>query len=157
MITTFAVVGDIDRFLDYLRTFGIEIEEISHVVLTDSSEFEIVICRREGVEIAYMALHYIDTHYAALSNLSPDASDREILEALYSVKKEKLWRIPVEPVIFVTNSYELLKIVSRYRDEVPDEGKSYLERYLASHPPKIIEASTMLSIARRLKDAEVSP
>lgn len=155
MIISFIDVGNLNKFLEYLRLFGIEIEEYYHMVLTDSSEFEIIICRKNSKDIAYIAVHYIDTHYAVLSSLRDNASDKEILETLLSIDRKRLWRIPVEPMIYITNSYEFIKIIMSYLDEVPEEGRVYLEKYLNSNnnaKKYVIDINILLSMIIRLKD-----
>jgi hypothetical protein len=154
MMVGFADVKDLNKFVEYLSSVGIDVEEYTHVVLTDSSELEVMVCRKGGQDIAHLVVHYIDTHYAALSKLRDDASDREILEALFLVDKKDIWRIPVEPLIFVTRSYEFVRLVGMYRDDVPEEGKRYLEQYLSSPLTvvKIINVDSLLTIAYNFKD-----
>lgn len=154
MIISFIAVRDLDRFLEYLRAFGIDVEEHAHTVLTDSSELEVLVCARQGNVLAYMVVHYIDTHYAVLADLGENASDREILEALLSVNRRRMWRALVEPIVFTTNSYEFLRIVNSYSDEVPQEGKRYVEGYMSSPDGglKIIDVDTVVSIAAKIKE-----
>lgn len=156
MLISFAEVKDLNNFLNYLKTSGIEVEEYMHTVLADSSELEVIVCKRNGIEIAYVVVHYIDSHYAVLSSLGSNASDREILEALLSVDKSKIWRIPVEPVMFTTNNYNFIRIVYRYTDRVPEEGNVYLDKYLnsGSNNTNIIDIDMLLNIASTLKGSE---
>ncbi|MCC6016384.1 MAG: hypothetical protein LM582_05005 [Desulfurococcaceae archaeon] len=154
MIVSFVNVKNLNRFIEYLKSVGVDVEEYTHVVLTDSSEFEIVVCKKGGQDIAYLVVHYIDTHYAALSRLRDDASDREILEALFSVDKKNIWRIPVEPVVFTSRDYEFLRIVNSYRDGVPEEGREHYEHYIKSPRSvlKVIDVDVLISMAYNFKD-----
>ena len=152
MLLSFIEVRDLNRFLEYLKSGGIDVEEYAHMVLPDSSEYEIIICRKNTDDIAYIAAHYIDNHYAALAELPDNASDSEVLKALLSVNKNHLWRVPVEPLAYVSNSYEFIRYVLRYVDDVPEEAKQYLTRYINSYNSvgKIIDASMLLRLADRL-------
>lgn len=154
MLVSFLLVSDFVKFLNYLKSKGLEVEELTHVVLPDSSEFEVVLCRKEGLGITYMVVHYIDSHYAALAELGDKADDREILSALLLVDKNKMWRIPVEPIVYATNSYNFVEIVRDYTDDIPEEGKKYLDIYLNSNSriSNVISIQTLLSIAYELKD-----
>ncbi|MEM4789238.1 MAG: hypothetical protein QXM55_02900 [Ignisphaera sp.] len=154
MLVAFLLISDLVKFLNYLKSKGMEVEELTHAVLTDSSEFEVVVCKKEGLDIAYMVVHYIDSHYAALADLGDKANDKEVLSALLLVDKNKMWRIPVEPIVYVTNSYNFVKIVRDYTDDIPEEGKKYLDMYLnsSSRIPNVISIQTLLSIAYELKD-----
>lgn len=156
MLISFVNVNDLNNFLKYLKTFGIEVEEHMHAVLTDSSEFEVLICRKKGIEIAYIAVHYIDSHYAVLSSLKDDANDKDVLEALMSIDKRKIWRIPVEPIMFTTNNYSFIRIVYKYTDKAPEEGRIYLDKYLNSDSStiNIIDVNMLLLMANNLKSSE---
>lgn len=156
MLVGFVSTADLVKFLSYLKSRGLEVEELTHVVLTDSSELEVIVCRKEGSDVAYMVVHYIDSHYGALVNVGDNASDREVLRALLLVDKSKMWRIPVEPIMYATNSYNFVRIISGYSDNIPEEGKKYLEIYLNSSTriSNVISIHTLLSLARKLKDEE---
>lgn len=156
MIIAFTFVNNLNKFLDHLKSVGFELEEDTHIVLLDSSEFDLIICRKGNGVVAYIAIHYIDAHYAVLSELKPDADNSEILKVLLSVDRNRLWRIPVEPVIYVTNSYDFVRIMSRYADEIPREGSTYLESYLKSDNSikNVINIDTLLPIAHKLSNVE---
>ncbi|MEM0371251.1 MAG: hypothetical protein QXY23_01555, partial [Ignisphaera sp.] len=100
-----------------------------------------------------MFVHYIDTHYAVLSDIGENSSDREILQALLSVSKKDLWRILVEPMIYVTNDYSFIRLINSYVDSTLDAGMKYLERYLNSSDSikKVIDIDSVLDIAYRIK------
>ncbi len=127
-VISFIYVHDLNRFLSYLKEFGIDVDEYGHIVFPDSSEYVMFLCRKNGRMIAYMAVHYIDTHYAALVNLSEDASDREIIEALINAEKSGIWRVPVEPIIYIAND-KFTRILNRYSDDFPENTLVYVNQY----------------------------
>ncbi|MEM1683828.1 MAG: hypothetical protein QXD57_02895 [Ignisphaera sp.] len=146
-------VNNLNGFLEYLKHKGINPEEYFHTVLADSSEFEIIVGSKGESRIVYMFVHYIDTHYAVLSDIGENSSDREILQALLSVSKKDLWRILVEPMIYVTNDYSFIRLINSYVDSTLDAGMKYLERYLNSSDSikKVIDIDSVLDIAYRIK------
>lgn len=146
-------INDLNNFLRYLRSREINVNENYHTVLLDSSEFEIIECNRKN-RITYMLVHYIDTHYAVLSDLGESESDENILQVLLLVDKKKLWRIPVEPIIYITNDCEFERIISSYIDEIPDEGKRYLEKYVNSEKSykNAIDIDMVINIISRFKE-----
>lgn len=118
------------HLFEYLKKLGCVIEEEAHTVLPDSSEYGLYTCKKDNDIKAVLAMHYIDHHYAALMELRDDASDREVLEALIKAKQKGIWIAPVEPVIYMSKDYEIVKKLSmNYSDEIPPESTKYLEKY----------------------------
>ncbi|MEM1541611.1 MAG: hypothetical protein QW101_06915 [Ignisphaera sp.] len=147
-------VNNLNAFLEYLKHKGTNFEEYFHTVLADSSEFEIIVCNRGESGVTYMFVHYIDTHYAVLSDIGEKSSDKEILQALLSVSKKNLWRISVEPIIYVTNDYDFIRFINSYVDSALEAEMKYLEKYLNSSDSikKVIDINSILDIAYRIKE-----
>jgi len=150
-VLSFIYVNNLDMFISYLRKFDIDVYEYGHTVLLDSSEYAMLICRKNGKIIAYIAVHYIDTHYAALINLKEDAQDREIIEALLNVEKNRMWKVPVEPIIYIADDV-FINIINKYIDEVPIEASIYLNIYKNSNEVEFLRdiAYNMLNLVKYL-------
>jgi ABC-type oligopeptide transport system substrate-binding subunit len=150
-ILSFIYVNDLDIFISYLRKFDIDVYEYEHIVLLDSSEYMMLICRKNGKVIAYIAVHYIDSHYAALINLKENAQDREIIEALLNIEKNSIWKVPVEPIIYIADD-EFINIINKYTDEVPIEASIYLNIYQSKNEAGFLRdiAHSMLNLVEYL-------
>lgn len=149
VVLSFINVNDLNKFIDYLNNFNIDVDEYGHIVLPDSSEYTMLICKKSGRVVAYIAVHYIDSHYAALSNLSETASDREIIEALINAQKSGVWRAPVEPVIYVATE-EFIELLSRYSDDIPRDAVAYVDQYRGEMDLLKGLASSLVNLARYL-------
>jgi len=131
-------VRDLIKFIEYVRSLGVDVVEGPHIVLTDSSEVSSWYLRLGTSNIGYIVAHYVDNHYLALHKLGDDATDREILEALIKADSEPKWAIPVEPVIvFLTNVSDkiraFIKMLKEYKDEYPKaNGDEILKEYLSN-------------------------
>ncbi|MEM2221614.1 MAG: hypothetical protein QXU34_07615, partial [Ignisphaera sp.] len=94
-------------------------------------------------------VHYIDSHYAALNNLSENASDKEIIEALINAQKSGVWRVPVEPIIYVATE-EFIELLSRYSDDIPRDAAAYINQYRGETDLLKGLASSIVNLARYL-------
>lgn len=149
IVLSFIKVNDLNKFIDYLNNFNIDVDEYGHIVLPDSSEYTLLICKKSGRVIAYIAVHYIDSHYAALNNLSENASDKEIIEALINAQKSGVWRVPVEPIIYVATG-EFIELLSRYSDDIPRDAAAYINQYRGETDLLKGLASSIVNLARYL-------
>lgn len=148
-VLSFIRVFDLDKFISYLRERSVEVYEDSHTVLHDSSELTVLVCRRSSRVIAYLAVHYIDAHYAALSSLDDNAPDADIIKALIDAERSRMWRVPVEPVIYIA-SEEFIEIVRNYSDSLPEDAVVYVNQYGGETMLLDSLASAMLMLANYL-------
>lgn len=129
MLLSFIEVKDLDRFFNYLRGLGFDVEEQAHMVLTDSSEYGLYLLKKSDDIVALMAVHYINTHFKALVELGENASDTELLMALSAAGREGLWRTPVEPLLYVAFEPTIIPLFTAYCDERSAEAERYVELY----------------------------
>ncbi len=133
MLVLMKRVNDLNRLIEMLRGLGLEIREGTHAVLTDGSEIGVWCGSKEGKDVVCMVVHYIDSHYDALIKLPPDADDATILRALIEAERGYIWRVPVEPVLFVFFEIDdVLRNVMNYDDEMPSEAREAFETYTRS-------------------------
>ena len=143
-------VRDVDKFVEYLRARGYEVEEGPHTVLVDQSEVVSVKVEREGVIQGYAVVHFITPYYRV--ELRGLQDDKEYLRALLEVKySEEKWRIPVDDVAVVALSEELVQMLEGYSDEYPvADGELLVSEYRRRNPQ--YQNTVRLLVARLLDE-----
>ena len=144
-------IKNLNKLLKYFEDLGYKVVEGPHAILTDDSEVGVwYIYKNNDIRAEIMA-HYVDSHYRALMNLSSSASDKEVIEALISVKRVNLWRAPVEPVVITIYEEGLEKQIEKYNDDYESkEAMDAVNHYLTFKGSKILKE--LLSQLKLKKD-----
>ena len=150
----FVQVKDLNKFFEFLKSKGLDIDEGMHSVLLDSSELGIWYGLKNGKKVLIVISHYINSHYAVLAALPSNASDREILEALMKVDRSRLWRVPVEPTIIVSNSEALGRIILEYQDDYPIDSQDFYRHYIMHGTNRDVLRSIVSNVASIAKELE---
>jgi len=146
-------VKDLFKFIDYLRKHDYTVEEGAHSVLLDHSELaDYKILKNNSIH-GLMVAHYITQYYRveALNINDNDEYLRELLKVKHSGEK---WAIPVNPVIIIDLSNELINVVSNYVDEYPvEDGEELVRNYRSRNPryesiPRILLAKLLDELRR---------
>ncbi len=127
-------VKDLDEFLGLLRSKGYSIEYGPHAVLLDHSELSTITIKKNNDVLMILIAHYITPYYRVEVNGVSD--EDEYLEELINIRHSgERWRIPVNPIIALVYSDELLDLISKYSDSYPVNDGERLVRYYREHNP----------------------
>lgn len=133
-------VKNLNKLLKYFEDLGYEVVEGPHAILTDDSEIGVWYVYKNNSIRAEIMAHYVNSHYRALMNLSSSASDREVIEALISVKGVNLWRAPVEPVVITIYEDLLEEQIKKYSDDYESrDAIDAVNHYLTFKESKILK------------------
>jgi len=136
---------DLDKLFRTLKRHGYSVEESTNTVMTDNSELGEWDIKKNGIPVGKIIAHYIRHYYAALQELPPDASDKQVLETLLRAKYSgNKWASPVEPVLMIVED-EVSEILKNYKDEYPNKEAEIL---VMEYRSKGVEVMTR--VARRL-------
>jgi len=133
MLVSFINVKNLKRFIEYMRSNNFNVIEDVHSVLEDSSELLIMYVFDERNSLsAIFLVHYIDSHYASIVDLPQEADDMMLLRSLLDANRSgDFWQTPVEPILAVIFSENILRVISRYCDEYYPKSIRYVNIYLS--------------------------
>ncbi|MGB9607984.1 MAG: hypothetical protein ACP5KZ_06980 [bacterium] len=120
---------DMDKFLDFLESFGFQIVLISHATLKDLSEICEFGLLLEDEPVGAVRIHYIDNHFWPKGEITPEKKIARLM-------MPSSWNVIVDPVILVMEKSEripsgLISNLKSYHDAIPEnpEAKQAYEQY----------------------------
>ncbi len=134
MLILFIDVKDLKKFIEYIKSNNFDVIEDVHSILEDSSELLIMYAfdKKNNLSAIFL-VHYIDSHYASIVDLPQEADDMVLLKSLLDANRsEDFWRTPIEPVLAVIFSENILKVINEYSDKYPLKSIKYINMYLST-------------------------
>jgi len=127
-------VKNLENLVNTLKEKGYKLELGPHSVLLDHSEVLSISVMRSSSREAIIIAHYITPYYRVetLNIDSDEAYLKELVKVKYSGEK---WSIPVNPVIVLAFSEDLVRILENYRDDYPvPDGEDLVKEYRRRNP-----------------------
>ncbi len=146
MIMMMKEIKDLNKLIAMLIEQGYVVEEGMHAVLPDGSEIGVWKVIKEGMAVALLIAHYIDSHYVAIATLPENVDDTTFLRKLIECEASGIWRTPVEPVLFLSMDPALIRAVIRYEDSFPNAQAKDMYKHYLDHGS---DRRVMTSILRR--------